>query len=179
MKTPINLLLIILFLSFNSCSQEDNCENPTDCLPPATQTGAGTFGCLINGEPFVDISGRFNCFYQLVDGKYYFAIGAEDNDRLPQNIYLSLNALELKEGKLYNLNLDIENSAYAGAGFTFSIGDSFGVYTNSQNTGEMKITKFDLEKRIVSGTFSFKLEHPKTGEIVKITNGRFDSLFTR
>lgn len=25
---------------------------PEDQLPPATQTGAGTFGCLINGQPW-------------------------------------------------------------------------------------------------------------------------------
>jgi len=54
-----------------------NCQG-IDCLPEATQTGAGTFGCLVNGEPFVDNSGNFNCFYQLVDGEYYFGIRARD-----------------------------------------------------------------------------------------------------
>ena len=80
-------LYILLFLFsavagvgglFLSCDSDDDsgCVG-IDCLPEATQSGAGTFGCLVNGEPFVDNSGSFNCFYQLVDGEYFFSISAQ------------------------------------------------------------------------------------------------------
>ena len=72
-KTAILLLTITLL---SACDKDEPTCQGIDCLPPATQTGAGTFGCLVNGVPFVDNSGRFNCFYQLVNGKYYFGLTA-------------------------------------------------------------------------------------------------------
>jgi hypothetical protein len=71
MKTTMLFCIMTLFAA---CDKDDDKCQGIDCLPPATQTGAGTFGCLVNGEPFVDNSGFFNCFYQLVDGEYYFGI---------------------------------------------------------------------------------------------------------
>ncbi len=69
MKKIIFMLCLLPLMSITSCDDDDdNCQG-IDCLPPATQTGTGTFGCLVNGEPFVDNSGFFNCFYQLVDGE--------------------------------------------------------------------------------------------------------------
>ena len=67
-------ILLILLTAFvlNSCDKDDNNCQGIDCLPAATQTGAGTFGCLVNGVPFVDNSGFFNCFYQFVEGEYRF-----------------------------------------------------------------------------------------------------------
>jgi len=74
------LLFIFLAITLNGCDKNDSprCVG-IDCLPPATQTGAGTFGCLINGVPFVDKSRSFNCFYQLVGGEYFFGIGGRSN----------------------------------------------------------------------------------------------------
>ena len=49
-------LLLILITTFTLCScdkDNDKPTNPVSQLPPATQTGENTFGCLINGEPFV------------------------------------------------------------------------------------------------------------------------------
>jgi hypothetical protein len=51
---PLKIILV-LFCSFlllsASCKKEKS--NPIDNLPPATQTGANTFGCLVNGEAFL------------------------------------------------------------------------------------------------------------------------------
>jgi hypothetical protein len=50
-KTILLLLVSLLFLQ-GSCKKEtDRC--PTYKLPPATQTGANTFGCLVNDVVFV------------------------------------------------------------------------------------------------------------------------------
>jgi hypothetical protein len=66
---------------------------------------------------------------------------------------------------------------YGGAGFTFSSGNSSLSYTNSNFNGEINITKFDTQNQIVSGTFWMNLQHPITGDTVKITEGRFDTRF--
>ena len=48
------ILILITTFTLSCCNKEDdNPQNPIDQLPLATQTGANTFGCLINGEPFV------------------------------------------------------------------------------------------------------------------------------
>ncbi|MBA5791578.1 hypothetical protein H1R17_10165 [Flavobacterium sp. xlx-214] len=45
--------------------------------------------------------------------------------------------------------------------------------TNEQQTGEVKITKFDEVNGILSGTFWFNVKRPD-GTIVEIREGRFD-----
>ncbi len=61
-------ILLILFCS-SSCKEE---EIPVlDQLPAATTEGLGTFGCLVNGQPFVETGTYFNTYYQYVDGGYY------------------------------------------------------------------------------------------------------------
>lgn len=84
MKKLTSSIIFLLFLLI-SCNNEDDtgCVG-VDCLPPATQTGEGTFGYLVNGEPFVDTSGSFNCFYQLVDGEYYFGIRGRQDSPIKQ-----------------------------------------------------------------------------------------------
>ena len=44
-KLPLYLCLATL----TQCSKCKNDPAPTDQLPAATQTGANTFGCLVNG----------------------------------------------------------------------------------------------------------------------------------
>ena len=44
-KLPTPLLLAAL-LGLSQCKKHD----PESALPPATQTGASTFGCLVNGQ---------------------------------------------------------------------------------------------------------------------------------
>ena len=50
--TPLLLLAALLVLS--QCKKKDPGPAPTpeSLLPPATQTGANTFGCLLNGQPW-------------------------------------------------------------------------------------------------------------------------------
>jgi len=55
------LFSLVFFFLIVSCNKDDDSSHT---LPPATQTGAGTFACYVNGKPFIDTSGGyFNCFY--------------------------------------------------------------------------------------------------------------------
>ncbi len=76
-----NLLIIIaLVLVFYSCNKDD--DNSSSSLPPETQIGANTVGCLVNGEVFLPhaegLSPSVNCFYQFDDGEYYFSMNFAD-----------------------------------------------------------------------------------------------------
>ena len=51
--------------------------------------------------------------------------------------------------------------------------------TNSIQTGNLTITKLDQTNQIVSGTFWFDVEHPISGEIVEVREGRFDMQYTQ
>lgn len=168
-------LLLLTMLTFSCCSDDDN----NTSLPPATQTGAGTFACYVNGKPFIDKSGGwFNCFYQLVDGEYYFSVGGNDENLNPRGIYIQTEKKEIFEGETYQLLELQDGNAYGGAGFSFSITENYQSYTDSEYSGELTITKLDFENHIMSGTFWFDIQHPLTGERVEIRDGRFDTLFT-
>jgi len=98
-----NLLLSILFsfLMLTGCSNDDDAPNH---LPPATQTGAGTFACLVNGEVFVHNDGLINCFYQYVDGGYYFRIsGQVEEEKNITSVSVGTERKEIEEGATYQL----------------------------------------------------------------------------
>ncbi|MGI4835349.1 MAG: hypothetical protein ACRYFK_18000 [Janthinobacterium lividum] len=46
----LSSLLVAASLSLSGCRKND--PDPLSQLPPATQHGAGTFGCLLNGQPW-------------------------------------------------------------------------------------------------------------------------------
>jgi len=169
------VLLITLFVLLSSCDKNDdkNCSG-VDCLPPATQTGAGTFGCLVNGVPFIDKSGSYNCFYQLVDGEYYFSISAKFYGQI-KGMGLGSQNIELLQGETYEL-LSVGASNFSADIFI----DAYNNFeTSSVNTGNILITKLDLAADIISATFEFTVTDPMSGKVYKITEGRFDIHFTQ
>jgi hypothetical protein len=169
--------MLLSVLSVASCNNDDD---NNQILPPATQTGAGTFACTVNGQNFIDTSGGFfNCFYQLVDGEYYFNIQGQAEIGMITSINLGTTKKEITEDETLFLIENSNNSTWAGARFLLNVNSSEFSNTNQINTGELAITKLDFENNIVSGTFWFDLENPYTGELVQIREGRFDTLFTQ
>jgi hypothetical protein len=174
-----NMLLILLLTLLNSCGNDDDQPtNPIDQLPTATQTGANTFGCLLDGEAFIPRGGinPLDCVYQFVNGSYFFSL--QGNKRDSQNnlelIGLSTNNLQIFENQTYSLNENIALNAYG----TYAFNAIFS-RTNSIQTGNLTITKLDQTNQIVSGTFWFDVEHPISGEIVEVREGRFDMQYTQ
>ncbi len=173
------ILFTLLFTSLLSCCDKDDNE-ANEVLPPATQTGAGTFACKINGQSFIDTSGGyFNCFYQLIDGEYFFGIQGKDKDKNMRTIALSTTAKSISEGETLQLLKNINGNAWGGGRFDTNTTGGDASYTNQQYTGELTITKLDFTNHIVSGTFWFNIKHPTTGATIEIREGRFDTLFTQ
>jgi len=175
MKKTILLVTLILFTL--GCDSDDNndCQG-IDCLPPATTTGEGTFGCLVNGEPYVDNSGAFNCFYQFVDGEYYFNIGSDNEQAGLNQIIIGSTAKEISNNIPIELNYNSFNEFYAEIGLLSTQGD---FTTTDIQDGIVTFTEFNTNSNIVSAIFEFNITVLETGEIIEITEGRFDSFFTQ
>ncbi|MGI4884718.1 MAG: hypothetical protein ACRYFR_07130 [Janthinobacterium lividum] len=91
---PLLLLSLALLLG---CKKNE--QAPVDQLPPATQTGANTFGCLLNGQTWTpkgnDGASNYTVYYDktpagdLLDLHTYRIYGQAKNEF--QNIVLFIN----------------------------------------------------------------------------------------
>lgn len=50
-------------------------------------------------------------------------------------------------------------------------------YTDMTNTGTVTVTRFDTVARIAGGTFEYTAREAATGQLVRVTNGKFDVTF--
>jgi hypothetical protein len=157
------LLLLITTLTLGSCDKDDNKpQNPISQLPPETQTGANTFGCLINGEPFVvSNTSQQTAIYQ----GGFLQFGAK-------GIYMIvLNPIEI--GANYQF-MDL-GLGQASAKYFIDPNPQLGCHYDYNNTyqGNVKFTKIDTINYLISGTFEFSTVTDNC-ENINITNGRFD-----
>ncbi|OYQ37115.1 hypothetical protein CHU92_08925, partial [Flavobacterium cyanobacteriorum] len=138
------LVTFALVLLLSGCSKDDDDSN--DPLPAATTTGAGVFACKINGKTFIDRTRDFNCYYQLIDGKYYFGIGGIDEDykrtNTPWSIVLISENVVFEEGQTYTLLQETDGNLTGKAIFSFSTDDYFSPETSAEYTGELTLTRF-------------------------------------
>lgn len=168
-KTFYYLFLILPLWLLGSCEDDDDNTptNPIDQLPPATQTGANTFGCLVNGELFVvKNTSLLTAIYQgniLQLGAYY------KTDNQDKGIIIWLDT-EIETGTTYVLNENISNIAY----FKDFISGCTDYQTFTPNSGTITINSFNQNQFIISGTFEFEVSSPNCQENINITNGRFD-----
>ncbi len=176
---PRTLLPLCLALLFWTCQ-------PKDPLPRATQFGANTFGCKINGKTYIpDGGGGFSGLKPVEGGLFVIR-----QSPLVRGIFirtyksnkesLSLFLAGYKPG-VYALDLDTSPSALNLRSFGCYQIESGQVYmTSSINTGRVTITKADTITGIVSGSFSFKAGavnlngQPNGTGTVEVTEGRFD-----
>ncbi len=171
-------LLLVLVTTFvlSCCDKDGQIFASKDKLPPETQTGANTVGCLVNGKVFLPhqagIDSPVNCYYQFVNGYYYFTIAFSDYRKQSiesVNVFTSKTVLTI--GQIYSLNQGYNPNKGGGAEYYTDLNNKFS--TNLINVGEVKITRIDVSKSIVSGTFWFDATNSK-GEKVEIREGRFD-----
>ncbi|MGG7033756.1 MAG: DUF6252 family protein [Flavobacterium sp.] len=174
-------LLLIITFTLNCCEKDDSAKPSEpiaeiDKLPPATQIGAKRIGYLLDGKTFMPgyYNNSRNCFYQKINGEYYFAVGFSNEDKNNNYTGISLRTAKLPivQGNTYNLYENQDKNAFAT--YIYKTSNS---YTSQIHTGELKITKLDPIKHIVSGTFWFDVKD-KNGVIHQIREGRFDMRYT-
>lgn len=174
------LLLFLLFFSFSSCKKE---KPAIEQLPPITQTGAGTFGCLVDGKAFKPqgnpLGGPIlSCAYQYIDGGYYFQLKAFNNkSEVNYSVGIYSDSVKIETGTSYILHNRFVKGKLYGM-YSTSSNQGFNIHTtDSSKTGELKILKLDSVNRIISGTFWFDAVD-KSGKVVEIREGRFDMKFS-
>ena len=166
------ILILITTFTLSCCNKEDdNPQNPIDQLPLATQTGANTFGCLINGEPFVVTNTSLQtAIYQ--DGGLLIGGQKNINNNLTQ---VSMFISEANIGVIIaENNLYVLNSNSVPKGEYYIENQNCFYFTSSNYTGSLMITKIDNINFIISGKFEFKSISENCADIINITNGRFD-----
>ncbi|WCO01932.1 hypothetical protein [Psychroserpens ponticola] len=154
-----NLTFLVLLILLSSCKNDDDSStptNPVDQLPSATQTGENTFGCLVNGEPFVVTNSNDQvAIYQ--QGQLQFGGGGISmiiNEPFSTNVEADL---------VGRARYIVDPNPQVGCHYEFE--DSY--------EGFVIFTKIDQINYIVSGTFEFSTVNDDC-ENINITNGRFD-----
>lgn len=184
MKTCLLLPLAAALLTASSCKK----DAPDAGLPPATQVGANTAGCLINGQTFVPkayggsplsspIPALEGGFY--FDSLYYLSLNGQLNG---QGISVTLFLRRPKSGVfLLNRNTQFYPqgvSLYVLNHATYRISGAAGgetYVTNARHTGRVEFTKADKPSGLSAGTFSFSaVSNKDSTKTITIENGRFD-----
>jgi hypothetical protein len=174
-----NLLLILsLTITLCCCHKDDDqpiiINNPISQLPPATQTGANTAGCLVNNIPLTPKGTGIilNCFYQ---DALNFGLGFSMNmNGVDKVINISSLNQPLVEGQIYQLKEYGANSKFGEYSIDAVPAPSPNHYsTTTTIVGELKITHHDFGNAILSGTFWFDAIN-SNGEKVQVREGRFD-----
>lgn len=174
------LLLLTMMLTLSSCNKDD--DNNSDTLPPATQTGANTVGCLVNGEVFLPKQEGINpavvVNYEYINGEFFFSLSFDNQIGTGlKGVSIGTLRIDLQAGQTYILNKNNQDDGdFTGGGGLYTINTEIYYYTNADITGELTITRIDLSNSIISGTFWFDAIN-EDGDVVEIREGRFDYVY--
>ncbi|TYP96487.1 hypothetical protein C7447_10753 [Tenacibaculum adriaticum] len=183
MKTLfLKTALLLAVVTFFNCSNNDD---PQDQLPPITQTGANTFGCIINGEILTPKDGRgvpqakglFVAHYS--NNNIVFDVGNFKDDN-GDSIYIYIYNLTSIGTYSFGLSTGQSISTFE-PDFnhcwtrTFDTTTGGKKYLSNINSGTIIITRFDPINFIISGTFELTtFEENDPNNTIEITDGRFD-----
>ncbi len=179
MKRIKILLVLFAFANMLAACKKDKDLTELEKLPPATQTGANTFGCLVNGKAWVaqrndcnilcDPSFKLN--YDPANGGNIGikSVQIQIQSHIDESILIGFDSTNFKSDFVYS------NLTQLSIGFTY-IKDL--VYVRSWDpdvscTGFIKLTKYDIQQGIFSGIFEFRLVKTN-GNTITVTDGRFD-----
>jgi hypothetical protein len=171
------LFILLLITSLTACDKndDDSPQDPVSQLPPVTMTGENTFGCLVNGVPFIvtNTSDQIAIFQNggLIVG------GQKEVDGLSENLQIFISENNIGEPFSINTNY-ILNSDGVPSGEFYSESDNC-IYTTSINyTGTITINHIDNINYTISGTFNFEAYSNGCSSAIDITQGRFDLQYT-
>lgn len=178
MKKIIFLLAFSPLLFAASCKKDPPPE-PEPELPPLTTTGEGTFGCYLNGEPWVaEWFLQAPGMPQYLEATYNewthnFSVAAiipSDSIVIDKLLVFSI-ASPFKGGEYQFPKYRSQYEHRALCGF-------LPFTTDSLSKSNCQITKFDIRERIASGTFKTTLiQEDCPQDTIVIEEGRFDVKF--
>ena len=177
MKNLYFLFSLILILSCCNNKDDNPALPPILQLPPATQTGANTAGCLVNGQVFIpqgySQTGNLTCNYineldfglnisEIINGRIKIINVVSNNINITNNLNVDLPLTifvnNSKYGQFTILNPDFTQERYI---------------TTATVTGNLRITYYSASNSIISGTFWFDAAD-SNGVKIEVREGRFD-----
>jgi hypothetical protein len=175
-----NLLYFLLFLPvLISCK-----KSVVEELPPATQTGANTFGASVNGKLWVPTSSpigtaKLEARYAVND----LIINARNLAATPTESEFEIYIKDLNGPGVYSFNQNTTLIPNQTASYGYYISRKITPInewiTGSAFSGSVNITLDDRVNHIVSGTFQFDaLNMYSNPDTLHVTDGRFDIKIT-
>jgi len=166
--------LSFFFLTLEDCKKHEDPKPLTELekLPPATQVGKNTFGCLVNGKAMVAPFPSYTAsFYQQgileIGGGTWVGPDILDYgvrmDIIEQGYLIQEASYPLTPPPYNNVIFGISKN-----------GNPVCKYENENTiTGMLTITKFDNKNYVVSGLFEFTTYHSGC-DTIRVSDGRFD-----
>jgi hypothetical protein len=181
---PKIMLTLVIVLTVAGCKKTET-PKPTltelEKLPPITQTGANTFGCLINGVAWLPngtkpSNGGPNISVDI-DPNYlggFFSVNVHKYNEIAGN-YIYTGLIGCRDTGMYIIGSNSMVIQYAKR-INNDICEISTSEINTLKSGFLRVTKYDRNSNIYSGIFEFKLYNPTSncGDTIRITNGRFD-----
>ena len=172
MKTKsVLLILLASFLSLISCEEKEKVWTE---LPPATETGANTIGCMVDGQLWATGKIKSNIYAPSMSANYLIM---KDSAMLDFNATGTYGAMAffIKNPKLGdNIATHIKGDFSFMPDCQVFEADTIGIVTITKLETNIS-SNYTTTSGIVSGKFSCRL-HCKTNlsDTINITEGRFD-----
>ncbi|MGB3183898.1 MAG: hypothetical protein WBB45_21070 [Cyclobacteriaceae bacterium] len=169
-KTSLYLLCLLAGSLLSGCflfgSDDDQPRPepipPIEQLPPLTSEGKGTFGCLVNGEPFVSYYPSALADYSTND---LIEVSA-DFRNYQASIGIGIRPYDREEMKFdtsrATMQFNIGND---------SIDCDYRAWDNIE--GWIEINEYNPFEKYVSGTFEYSAVNEQC-DTIRVTDGRFD-----
>ncbi len=171
-KILISTLALFLFVA---------CNKEVEELPPATQTGANTFGAKVDGKFWVPKGfGPFpanDILEARMTGTTHLLINARNFSSSPTETEFEILVSGITGLGTYQLNTTVSPPASTGYGYYVkrNLTPLNEWITSSSYTGSVTLTRLDTVAKVVSGTFQFNaLNMYNSPQPISVTEGRFD-----
>ena len=161
MKTLL-LCTLALILTAGSCKK--NTENQ---LPPATQTGANTFGCYVNGILHSVKGIALNPNGPITTSGIICTISPPYN-------YVNIKTIDYNKNGFY-ISFNFKNNKLIEGTYTEGLSFSYSNILDPSKLSKVVITRYD--SKVLAGTFEMYFlnkTNPENGQKYAITEGRFD-----
>ena len=144
MKLIQSIVLSVLSLVILSSSCKKHVIQPVDqlsLLPPATQTGANTFGCLVNGQAFVPqnrsiIEGPYlESSYIYTNGGFHLTVSAgnKNSDGSVTGVAVATDSLAITQGQTLMFRTFAPGNADGSYDINYAQGGSKRLYHKSRS----------------------------------------------
>lgn len=180
----IKFILATLFiLSFSFCNKFKKKEKTKEELPPATQEGKNTFGCLIDGKVWLPKNyGAPNWLggsLDLLNFSYYNKkIDVSAKQITKEGNYRSINiySKNIKQLGVYKLYVNVERGTNSNStAYTYREANNPSesiFFINDTVSSSLIVTKLDTINKIISGNFRFNFT--LSNQNVEVKDGVFD-----